>query len=152
MAPKCSLQVDGTNYKLRTCSYELQQNVDENGRPSSQVMSSTIDLEIKSSDDTNIIDWMMDETGKKSRKIEFSKTDEEDILKTVEFEDVFLTSFKEHMDAISNTPKTESLKLSAKKIILNGVSHENVGKVNYNLLFPWGILYRIPTFYNSQSF
>ena len=120
------LNVDGINYKVRNCTYGLRQKVDENGRPASQVMGGTIDIEIESSDDTNIIDWMINRTGKKSGKIEFSKTDEEGVLKTIEFEDAFLTSFKENMDAISNMPMTESLKLSAKKLTVNGVSHENV--------------------------
>ena len=120
------MEIDGTKFKVRHCTYSLHQNVDENGRPASQVMGGTIKVEIESSDDTSVIDWMIDRTGKKSGKIEFSKTDEEGVLKTIEFEDAFLTSYTESMDAISNAPMVEDLLLSAKKITVNGVAHENV--------------------------
>ena len=120
------LEVDGTKFKVRHCTYSIHQNIDENGRPSSQVMGGTIQVEVESSDDTSLIDWMIDPTGKKSGKLEFSKTDEEGVLKTIEFEDAFLTSYTESMDAISNAPMAENLVLSAKKLTVNGVSHENV--------------------------
>jgi len=126
MAYTAVLDVDGTKFKVRHCTYTLHQNVDENGRPSSQVMGGTIGLEVESSDDTKLIDWMIDKTGKKSGKIEFGKTDEEGFLKTLEFEDAFLTSYTENMDAISNSPMVENLVLSCKKLIANGVAHENV--------------------------
>jgi len=120
------MEVDGTKFKVRHCTYSIHQNIDENGRPSSQVMGGTMQVEVESSDDTGLIDWMIDPTGKKSGKLEFSKTDEEGVLKTIEFEDAFLTSYTESMDAISNAPMTENLVLSAKKLTVNGVSHENV--------------------------
>lgn len=120
------LEVEGTKFKVRHCTYSLHQNIDENGRPSSQVMGGTMQIEVESSDDTKLIDWMIDPTGKKSGKIEFSKTDEEGVLKTLEFEDAFLTSYTENMDAISNSPMVENLVVSAKKITVGGVSHENV--------------------------
>jgi len=126
MAFTAVLDVDGTKYKVRHCNYSLQQNIDENGRPSSQVMGGTINLEVESSDGVSMMDWMIDPTGKKSGKIEFSKTDEQGILKTLEFEDAFLTSYTENMDAISNAPMTESLVISAKKMTSNTVSHQNV--------------------------
>jgi hypothetical protein len=120
------MEVEGTKYKVRHCTYSLHQNVDENGRPSSQVMGGTMQIEVESSDDTKLIDWMVDKTGKKSGKLEFSKTDEEGTLKTIEFEDAFLTSYTESMDAISNSPMVENLVISAKSISVNGVKHENI--------------------------
>ena len=120
------MDVEGTKFKVRHCTYSLHQNIDENGRPSSQVMGGTMQIEVESSDDTKLIDWMIDKTGKKSGKIEFSKTDEEGVLKTIEFEDAFLTSYTESMDAISNSPMVENLVVSSKKLTVNGVAHENV--------------------------
>lgn len=54
------LEVDGTKFKVRHFTYSLHQNIDENGRPSSQVMGGTIQVEVESSDDTSLIDWMID--------------------------------------------------------------------------------------------
>lgn len=126
MAYRAALEVDGSKFRVRHCTYSLHQNIDENGRPSTQVMGGTIQIEVESSDDTALVDWMIDPTGKKSGKIEFSKTDEEGVLKVVEFEDAFLTSYTENMDAISNVPMTENLVISCKKLTSNGVSHENI--------------------------
>ncbi len=126
MAYTAVMEIDGTKFKVRHCTYSLHQNIDENGRPSSHVMGGTLNIEVESSDDTTLVDWMIDPTSKKNGKVEFSKTDEEGVLKTVEFEDAFLTSYTESMDAISNSPMVESLIVSAKKITSNGVAHENV--------------------------
>lgn len=120
------LTVDGSKFKIRHCMYSMHQNLDENGRPSSSVMGGTINVEIESSDDKTMVDWMVDRTGKKNGSITFSKTDEEGELKKIEFEDAFLVSYSESMDSISNSPMVEALVISAKKITANGVAHENI--------------------------
>lgn len=120
------LEIEGTKYRVRQSNYTLHQNTDENGRPSSQVMGGTIELEVESSDATALLDWMLDKTGKKSGTLTFSKTDEEGNLKTIEFKDAFCVSYTESMDAISNKPMNIKIIISAKSISVAGVSHENV--------------------------
>ena len=126
MAYTAVMDVDGKKFKVRHCTYSLHQNLDENGRPSTQVMGGTLQVEVESSDDETLISWMMDPTGKKKGTITFAKTDEEGELKKLNFEDAFLTSYTESMDAISNSPMIENVVISAKKLTSNGVEHENV--------------------------
>ena len=126
MAYKAVLEVDGKKFKVRHCNYSLHQNLDENGRPTSNVMGGTVDIEVESSDDDTLINWMIDPVGKKSGSVMFSKTDEEGEMKKIEFEDAFLTSYSESMDTLSNAPMVENLIISAKKLTSNGVAHENV--------------------------
>lgn len=120
------LRVEGTSYRVRSCSYSLRQNVDENGRPASQIIGGTINLEIEASDDSTILEWMVDRIEKKSGQVEFENTMEEGTLKTIEFDDAYLVSYRESMDAISNKPMVEALVISAKKLSIQGVSFENV--------------------------
>lgn len=126
MAYTAVMEVDSKKFKVRHCTYSLHQNLDENGRPSTQVMGGTLQVEVESSDDETLISWMMDPTGKKKGTITFAKTDEEGELKKLNFEDAFLTSYTESMDAISNSPMIENVVISAKKLTSNGVEHENV--------------------------
>ena len=126
MAYTAVMDVDGKKFKVRHCTYSLHQNIDENGRPSTQVMGGTLQVEVESSDDSTLVSWMMDPTGKKKGTITFAKTEGEGELKKLDFEDAFLTSYTESMDAISNSPMVENVVISAKKLSANGVEHENI--------------------------
>jgi hypothetical protein len=116
MAYNAYLELGGVKYKVRHCSYSLHQNIDENGRPSSNVMGGTIQIEVEGSEDKQLINWMVDPIGKMNGKVAFFKTGEEGELKSVEFEDAFCTSYTESMDAISNSPMVENVVISAKKL------------------------------------
>lgn len=126
MAYNAVLTVDGKKFKVRHCSYSLHQHLDENGRPASNVMGGTIQLEVESSDDNSLFDWMLDPVGQKSGEISFSKTDQAGELKKIKFSKAYLTSYTESMDAISNSPMTENVVISSQILEVGSSKHENV--------------------------
>jgi len=126
MAYSALLELEGKKFKVRHCAYSLHQNLDENGRPTTNVMGGTINCEIESSDDDTIVNWMVDPVGKKSGSIVFMKTSEEGEMKKITFDDAFCTSYTETMNSLSNEPMVEHIIISAQKLMANGVAHENI--------------------------
>jgi len=125
MSFRAILDLDGTEYRVLHCNYSLQRDTDFSGRPSSDVRGGTIHLEIEASDDTSFFEWICDPYAMKSGKVTFYKRDEEAALKELEFEDSYLISYAESIDAIGDSPMLESLVLSAHKISMGGATHEN---------------------------
>ncbi len=132
MAYNAIMTVDAKKFKVRHCSYSLHQNLDENGRPASNVMGGTIQVEVESSDDNALLDWMIDPVGQKDGEISFSKTDQAGELKKIKFSKAYLTSYSESMDAISNSPMTENIVISAKSIEVGSSKHENVWESKFS--------------------
>lgn len=126
MAYRASLEIEGNKYKVRKCSYAIEQNTDENGRPSSMVFAGKVNLEIEASDCSLFIGWALAQVEKKDGKIKWDNTNVPGILKSLEFKDAFLVYFEENMDAFAATPMTANLIISAKKITYaGGNNHEN---------------------------
>ncbi len=125
MSFRAILDVDGEEFRVLHCNYSLQRDVDFSGRPSSDVRGGTLHLEIESSDDTSYFEWICDPYQVKSGKVTFYKRDEEAAMKELEFEDAYLVSYAESVDAIGDSPMVESLVFSAKKISMGGATHEN---------------------------
>ena len=125
MSFRAILDIDGTEYRVLHANYSLQRDTDFSGRPSSDVRGGSLHVEIESHDDTSFFEWICDPYTLKSGKITFYKRDEEAAMKELEFEDAYLVSYAESVDAVGDNPMTESLVFSAKKISMGGASHEN---------------------------
>ncbi|MGB0931402.1 MAG: type VI secretion system tube protein TssD [Chitinophagales bacterium] len=126
MAYSALMKIDGVEFKVRHCSYSLHQNVDETGRPMSDVIGGLINVETESTDKTFLYKWMIDPVDHKNGIIEFSKVNEEGVLKKVEFEDAYLTGYTESMHSTDNRPMVENFQISARKIKVQGEQHENI--------------------------
>ncbi len=125
MSFKARLDVEGQDLRVLHCNYSLQRDTDFTGRPSSDVRGGTIHFEVESTDSSMFFEWMTDPYAMKSGKFTFYKRDEESKMKELEFEDAYLVSYSESVDAIGDNPMVESLVVSAKKIKLGGGEHEN---------------------------
>ncbi|GAB3542727.1 type VI secretion system tube protein TssD [Spirosoma fluminis] len=126
MAFKATIDLDGTEYRLLHCSFSLGQNTDyTTGKPTSDVMGGQVNAEFESTKDTNAFKLMINPNAKFSGTIKFFKQDEDSPMKELKFEDAFLTGYSESMDARNNTPMSTSVVISARKLSIDGASHEN---------------------------
>ncbi len=64
---------EGTEYNVMSCVYTFGQSTDEKGRPSSDVMGGTINLQIAAPEESAILGWMIDPYAKKKRFYHFQK-------------------------------------------------------------------------------
>lgn len=125
MSFKANLAIDGNDYRVLECVYELERDTDQFGKPASDVRGGRLFLQIESSEDTTFFEWMVSSYVRKSGTVTFFKTNEEAEMKVLEFEDAYLVGYSEEFGSSGNSGMTESLTISAKKIVMGGAEHEN---------------------------
>ncbi|MEM9986866.1 MAG: type VI secretion system tube protein TssD [Bacteroidota bacterium] len=125
MSFKATLDVDGNQYRVLECSYDMERDTDQFGKPASDVRGGKIRLTIESSSDTAFFEWMVSSYTRKAGKVVFNKTEEDAELKVLEFEDAYMVGYSESFGSQGNTGMVEHLSISAKKIIMGGAEHEN---------------------------
>lgn len=110
---------------MLSCNFSFGQATDDKGRPASNVQGGSIFVQIVTSDDTSLLGWMIDPHKKTNGSIVFKKIDEDSTLKEVKFEDAYCVGYSESFNSTSASAMTVSLNISARKIEISGVAHEN---------------------------
>lgn len=121
------LKVDGcTDREVLKVEYALHQEADVEGRPSAITRGGKIEVMVKSLNDgnTDFFEWSCDPYTSKSGSIEFEKRDGTN-MKSLKFEDAYLVEYRESYDAVDENLQHEFFTISAKKIDIGGVYHEN---------------------------
>ncbi len=125
MSFNATLKVEGGEYDVLSCNFSFGQATDDKGAPASGVKGGSIFVQITTSDDTALLGWMIDPHKKTSGSIVFKKVDEDATLKEVKFEDAYCVGYSESFNSTSASAMTVSINISARKIDISGVAHEN---------------------------
>jgi hypothetical protein len=108
---------------ILSCRFGFSQSVDSKGLTTSRVQGGEVVLSFNSSDDTEIVQWMMSEEGDKDGKITFMGENNTKPFKTVEFTDGRLVSYDESFE--NQYHMVTTLTISARQIVISGVKHTN---------------------------
>ncbi len=126
MSFKAKLALGGTNYDVLHCSYKFGRDVDSKGRPSSGIYGGTVEIQIESTDDTAILEAMVNNQYKALKgTITFQKRDEDAKMKELSFEDGYVVGFSESLDVVGSNPMTIVFTISARKLKIGNAEHEN---------------------------
>jgi len=125
MSFKSELEVAGKKYVVKYCSYDLTQEVDATGRPSSVTRGGRIRLTVESTGETDLFEWMVNNFERKDGSITFFKRDSDSKLKTVNFKEGYLVKFEENFNADNPDPMTISFTISAREIASGSGTHIN---------------------------
>lgn len=126
MAFKARLNFSGKEYDVLNCSYALNRDVDSKGRPSSGVYGGTIDVEIESTEDTSIVEAMVNNQYKPITGTLLIKKSEEDAkMKELSFEDGYIVKYSEGLNIVGDTPMSYKFTISARKLKLGNAEHVN---------------------------
>jgi len=125
MSFKAKLKVAGKEHTVLHCSYDLNQEVDPTGRPSSVTRGGRIYLTVESNGETGFFEWMTNNFERKDGSIVFIKRDTDATLKEVNFKEGYLIKYKENFDASGQNPLTETFTISAKELASGGGEHIN---------------------------
>lgn len=125
MSFKAKFKVSGKEYNILNCSYDLYQETDESGRPSSVTRGGKIHLTVESTADTTLSDWVFNNFERKDGSVEFLKRDTDAKAKELKFEEGYLVNYAENFDASGKNPMTETITISARKIGIGNGEHEN---------------------------
>jgi hypothetical protein len=125
MSFKAKLSVGGQEVNILECSYELTQEVDATGRPSSVTRGGQIHIVLESSGDTFFFEWMCNNFERKDGSVTFFKRDTDAKLKELKFTEGYLVYFEEKFDSVTNKPMTETITISARKIQVGNGTMDN---------------------------
>ena len=123
---RATLNFAGKDYDCLYSSYTLTRNVDAKGLVSSGVLGGTLTMRVESTDDDAIIDAMVTSQFKPiDGLLTFKKANEDSKMKTVEWKEGYVVSFRESFDANDEKTATILFTISAKTLIMGSATHEN---------------------------
>ncbi len=125
MSFKAKLKVGGHEYNVLSCSYELHQETDATGRPSSITRGGKIRLTVESTADTSLSDWMFNNFERRDGSIVFLKRDTEATAKELKFSEGYMVKYLENFDSTGKNPMSESFIISAKSVAMGNGEHVN---------------------------
>lgn len=125
MSFKAILKVGGNEYNVLNCNYGLSQETDATGRPSSVTRGGMISIEVESTSDTSLSDWMFNNFEMRSGSIDFLKRDTNATAKSLNFVDAYAVKYVENFDSTGQNPMTEKLTISAREITVGNGEHTN---------------------------
>lgn len=125
MAFKSRLSVGGKELNILDCSYELFQEIDATGRPSSVTRGGTITLTVESTGDSFFYEWMTDNFDRKDGSIQYIKRDTDAKLKEVKFTEGYLVRYKENFNSTGGNPLTETFTISARELVIGNGTLKN---------------------------
>jgi len=125
MSFKAKLKVSGKEYNVLSCNYGLAQETDATGRPSSVTRGGKITLEVESTADTSLSDWMFNNFERRDGSIVFLKRDTDATAKELTFTEGYMVKYIENFDSTGTKSMTEKITVSARIIAVGNGEHEN---------------------------
>lgn len=125
MSFKAKLSVAGKDYNVLNASYDLHQEVDATGRPSSITRGGKIYVTVESTQDTDLFEWMCNNFERKDGSIIFFKRDSDATMKELKFKEGYLIKFEEVYASDNKNPMIVSFGISAKEIAMGNGTHTN---------------------------
>ncbi len=116
MSFKSKLKVGGKELTILKAKYDLFQEIDPTGRPSSVTRGGTITLTIESTGDSFFYEWMTNNFDRKDGSIMYVKRDTDAKLKEVIFTEAYMVNYNESFDASGDNPLTETFTISAREM------------------------------------
>ncbi len=126
MAFKAELKIGSHKFDVIGCDYTMHREVDIKGRPASVVYGGTVNITVESTDDTSIIEAMVNNQHKPlDGTITFKKSDEDSKMKELSFEKGYVVRFTENFTTGGSEPMLISFTVSAQTIKIGGAEHKN---------------------------
>lgn len=111
---------------LKILSYDMSfsQEVGSKGEVMSEVRPGLINVSVRDTGNAELVQWMVGNDIRKNGKISLSGVIATGPHKSIDFEDGVLVSYNESFS--DSTDTIINLSISARKIIVNGISHEMI--------------------------
>ncbi len=120
---RASLELGGKEFDVLFSEYAFSRDTDKKGKPASNVYGGRVTVEIESTDDTSVIEAMLNSQFKSvDGKIIYKKTDEDAKMKEVEFKNAYLVYYKETLDVNGEMPMKIKFTVSAETITIGNAS------------------------------
>ena len=107
------------------CAYKLHRDVDAKGKPASGVYGGTINFTVESTEDTSIVESMVNQYKPIDGSVIFKKSEEDAKMKELTFEKGYVINYFESIDVKGNKPMQIEFTISAQKIKIGNAEHKN---------------------------
>ena len=125
MAFKARLQFSGNEYDVLNTDYSFTRDVDSKGRPSSSVYGGTINVEVESTEDSSVIEAMVNNQYKPiTGTLLIKKSDEDAKMKDIKFEDGYIIRYEEGINIVGSHAMTYKFVISARSITIGEATSE----------------------------
>ena len=127
MSFKATLELGSQKFDVIHCSFTFRRDVDPKGRPSSGVYGGTVQFQIESTDDTSVLEAMLNNVHKAfGGTVTFYKREEADAkMKALTFTDAYVIQYTESIDAVGNNPMAINFVISARELKMENATHVN---------------------------
>lgn len=125
MAFKATLKIGSKEFDVLRCDYSLYRDVDSKGRPSSGVYGGTINLSVESTDDTSILESLVNQFKPVDGTVTFKKSDEDSKMKELSWKKGYFINFQETLDIKGSSPMQIDFTVSAQELKVGGAEHKN---------------------------
>lgn len=125
MSFKAKLKVAGKELNILKHHFDLRQETDATGRPSSVTRGGKITLTVEANGETTFFEWMCNNFERKDGSIVYIKRDSDATMKELKFKEAYMVDYNETFNSTGDNPVTETFTLSAKEIDLGNGKHVN---------------------------
>lgn len=125
MAFKAQCKIGSKEFDVISCDYALRRDVDLKGRPSSGVYGGTVNIAVESTDDTSLIESMVNQYKPIDGTVTFKKSDEDAKLKELSWTKGYIIKFQETLDIVGVVPMLIHFTVSAQELKIGGADHKN---------------------------
>lgn len=123
---RASLELGGKEFDVLYSDYSFSRDTDKKGKPSSNVYGGRITIEVESTEDTSVIEAMLNSQFKTiDGKIIYKKTEEDAKMKEVEFKNAYLVYYKEVLNVEGEVPMKLRFTVSAEEIVIGNATIDN---------------------------
>lgn len=124
MAFRATLNLAGKEFDVLDCDYKLERDVDAKGRPASNIYGGKVRVRVESTEDTSILEQMVNQFKPSAGSVIFKKGDEEAKLKELTWENGYIISFEESIDVVGARPMSTTFVVSAQILKIGGAQYE----------------------------
>lgn len=126
MSFRAHLELGGKEFDVLYSEYTFSRDTDKKGKPASNVYGGRVTIEIESTEDTTVVESMLNSQFKAiNGKLIYKKTEEDAKMKQVEFNNSYLVYFKETLDVTGEVPMKIRFTISAEEIVIENALINN---------------------------
>lgn len=123
---RASLRFAGKEFDVLATEYIFSRDTDKKGKVSSNVYGGRINITVESTEDTSIIEAMLNSQFKAIEgEIIFKKTNEDASMRAVGFKNGYIVYYKESLEVNGDTPMTINFTISAEEMSIGNATIDN---------------------------
>lgn len=124
MAFKSILKFANKEFDVLDCTYRFARDIDSKGSPSSPIYGGKVYLHIESTEDSLVLEHMLNQFKPHSGTVIFKKGDEDSKMKELVWENGYTIEYDESLNSIGMHPMTIRFVISAQKLSVGNAQFE----------------------------